>query len=131
MPGEDILDRVEIGPSGLPFTYGLDGKPVTVRDAAVLYENLDSRTLHQDEITLPSGLPALVRTLCLVFDDDAATRDDLTTEHTPQVFASACYFGQNHECVVPLWTYGSPQEANACHPEAVEEFRSGRARVQA
>ncbi|MEV5264788.1 hypothetical protein [Streptomyces werraensis] len=103
---------------------------MTVREAAVLYENLDSRTLHQTEITLPTGTPALVRTLCLVFDDDAATRDDLTEDHVPQVFASAVYWGEDYrEFVQPLWTYGSPEEAQAAHREAVEEFRSGRARV--
>ncbi|MFC9505444.1 hypothetical protein [Streptomyces sp. NPDC057002] len=129
MPSEDVLDKVEVGPSGLPFTYGLDGKPVTLRVAAELYEDFERRVLYTTPVTLPDGRPAIVRTLCLVFDDEAAT-EMVPEDHVPQVFASAAYHPTGW-CLHRLWTYGSPEEAKAAHPEAVEEFTSGRARVAA
>jgi hypothetical protein len=129
MLDDEVLDRIATGPSGQAIAFG---EPVTIREAADLFEDLDSRTLYSEKIVLPSGTPALVRTLCLILDDDAATRADLGAGHVPQ-FASACYWGgaDLRECVVPLWTYGSSAEAKAGHREAVEEFRSGRARVAA
>ncbi|MGW3860666.1 hypothetical protein ACWEDZ_04190 [Streptomyces sp. NPDC005047] len=126
---EDLLDQVEVGPSGVPIAYGLDGGPVTTRQAAELFSNLDRRTLHSTEIVLPSKAPAVVRTLCLVFDHCAAT-EMVPESHVPQVFASACYDDRGR-LLKALWTYGSPEEAKAAHPEAVDEFLSGRARAAA
>ncbi|MFH9731834.1 hypothetical protein [Streptomyces sp. NPDC017260] len=104
-------------------------------EAAVLYEDFEGRTLAKTDIELPGGTPARVRTLCLVFDHDLATCSDaeLPKGYVPQVFASACYWGGDdmRECVQPLWTYGSPAEAQAGHREAVDEFMSGRTRVEA
>ncbi|MFE2539013.1 hypothetical protein [Actinacidiphila glaucinigra] len=126
---EDTLDRVEVGPSGVPYAYGMNGRPITTRQAAFLLGDLNRRTLHWTPVRLPGGVPAEVRTVCSVFDDDAAT-EHVPQGYVPQVFASNLYTpAPESRFLVQLWTYGSPAEANAGHREAVEEFLSGRARA--
>lgn len=129
---DNFMDTVETGPAGLPFAYGLDAEPLTTRAAAALFEDLARRTLHTTVITLPDGRPAIVRTICLVFEDRLATcvADELPDNYVPQIFGSAVYSGEPHGSFLrALWTYGLPAEAKAGHAEAVEEFKSGRASV--
>lgn len=131
---DGFLDKIEAGPSGLPFAYGLNAEPLTTRAAAELFDDMTRRTLHTTLITLPDGAPAIVRTICLVFDECLATCSaaELPANYVPQVFGSAVYSAEPHsQFLRALWTYGLPAEAKAGHAEAVEEFKSGRAGVTA
>ncbi|WP_274032589.1 hypothetical protein [Streptomyces sp. MMBL 11-1] len=131
---DDLLDRIDMGPAGRPFAFGLDAEPLTTRAAAELFEDMNARTVHKTDVVLPNGRPAVVRTICLVFDDLLATcvASELPADYVPQVFGSALYAADDPGHLLgTLWTYGLPAEAKAGHGEAVEEFASGRARVAA
>lgn len=135
MLGEKVADYIQIGASGRPFAFGMDGRPASLDDAAELHADMERRTLRKTEITLPGGVPAVVRTLCLVYDHDLAVcaPHALPAGYVPEVFASAVYWGGDDlkQFFQPLWTYHTPEEAMAAHCEAVDEFVSGRARVKA
>ncbi|MFI7083913.1 hypothetical protein ACIBUR_09935 [Streptomyces anulatus] len=131
---DDPLNKIEMGPAGRPFAFGLDAEPLTMRAAADLFEDMTARTVHKSDVVLPDGRPASVRTLCLVFDDLLATcvASELPADYVPQIFGSALYSADDPGHLLrTLWTYGLPAEAKAGHAEAVEEFASGRARVAA
>ena len=124
-------NQIPRGPGDDPLTYGLDGKPITMGEAIELLEDLEKRSLRSTPITLPSGKPAVVRTVLTVFDDEAS-RGEVPEGHIPQVYASILYSPEpENRFIHALWTYGSPQEAAAGHAEAVDEFTSGRTRVRA
>jgi hypothetical protein len=118
------------GPGGEPIAYGLTGEPITAREAVELSEDLDRCTLRWTPIRLPSGEPAVVRTVFRVFDEEA--RQGFVPEgHEPQLYASALYTADAEPREVKqLWTYGSFDEAKAAHPEATDEFQSGRVHVE-
>lgn len=100
-----------------------------MHEALELLEDLDVRTLFKSEVRLPGGRPAVVRTVLTVFDD-AASRAAVPAGHVPQIYASILYSPEpENRYLRSLWTYGSPAEAKAGHPEAAHEFASGRARV--
>ncbi|MFE4527140.1 hypothetical protein ACFRMO_08070 [Streptomyces anulatus] len=129
---DDQLDSIAEGPAGLPYAYGLNAEPITLRAATELYENLDARTLHRTELRLPDGREAVVRTICLVFEHRLATcaAAELPPGYLPQVFGSALYLADERQRFLgALWTYGLPAEARAGHAEAVDEYASGRASV--
>lgn len=122
-------NRIPLGPGDDPLTYGLDGKPTTLHEALELLEDLDARTLCASSITLPSGQPAVVRTVLKVFDDDAS-RGPVPDDHVPQIYASILFSPEpENRYIHALWTYGSADDAKAGHPDAVDEFTSGRTRV--
>ena len=122
-------NQIPRGPGDDPLTFGVDGKPITLRDALELLEDLERRTLRKTPVTLPSGSPAVVRTVLTVFDDEAS-RGPVPRDHTPQIYASVLYSQEpENRYMQALWMYGSPEEAKAGHPEAVDEFVSGRTRV--
>lgn len=128
-------DQIPRGPGGDPVTFGLDGTPITTRAAITLSEDTDHCTLVWTPIRLPesagalAGSEAVVRTLFIVFDDEAS-KGPVPEGHVPQLYASDLYTaGPEGRFVRRLWTYGSADEAKAGHPEAVAEFQSGRARA--
>ncbi|MFV0135534.1 hypothetical protein ACLGIH_20320 [Streptomyces sp. HMX87] len=126
---EQDMDAVPRGPGGDPIAFNLQGEPITTREAIELAEDLDRCTLVWTPIRLPSGRPAVVRTVFQVFDDEAS-RGPVPEGHVPQLYASVLYTaGPEPRFVKRLWTYGSEAEARSGHPEATAEFQSGRVHV--
>ncbi|MGW3153753.1 hypothetical protein [Streptomyces sp. NPDC001089] len=122
-------DMIPVGPGGDPLTYGIDGNPISLHRALNLLEDIDARTLVATSISLPGGQPCVVRSVLTVFDD-AASRGPVPAGHVPQIYASIAFSPEpENRLLHVLWTYGSAAEAEAGHPEAVDEFASGRTRV--
>ncbi|WP_329271868.1 hypothetical protein [Streptomyces sp. NBC_01451] len=122
-------DMIPRGPGGTPLAFNLQGEPISVREAIELADNLDHCTLLWTPVTLASGRLAIVRTLFRVFDDEASQRA-VPEGHVPQLYASVLFTpAPENRFLKRLWTYGSPAEAHAGHPEAVIEFQSGRVDV--
>jgi len=142
---DTVTDKNAIprSPDGTPLAFGLDGEPITAAAAVELSEDLDRCTMYWTPIDLPDGRQVEVRTVFTVFDEDAQ-KGPVPESHIPQLYFSAVYPsgpdpkrrplpldipGVERGPLYRLWTYGSLDEAKAGHPEAVEEFISGRARV--
>lgn len=147
MASQAVLDTVTdqnaipYGPDGTPLAFGLDGEPITAREAVELSEDLDRCTMYWTPITLPDGRRVEVRTVFTVFDEEAQ-KGAVPKGHVPQLYASVVYTADarnrplrldlpdpEKRPVYRLWTYGSLDEAKAGHPEAVYEFASGLTRV--
>lgn len=120
----DVLDRAPFEPFGRPFTYGPDGRPITLREACDLVEDLERRTLRKTPV-VRAGRPYLVRTVCLVFDPEAAT-GPVPDDHEPSIFGSALYtLPPVNDVVRLLWEYSTPQAALERHDEAVRALTAG------
>lgn len=127
---EQDHDSIPRRPDGRPVAFNLEGEPIPLREAIELADDLDRCTLVWTPLTLPSGRPAVLRTIFRVFDDEAPD-GPVPAGHEPQLYASVLYTADPEPRFLKrLWTYASAAEANAAHPEAVEEFRSGRAHVE-
>lgn len=114
------LDAVSLGPSGVPCTYGLDGRPATLRKAAWLMESIERRTLHKSELRLATGEMVTVRTLGLIFDPDAATELVVADGYRPPVWGTALYTPAPENALLEvLCTYTDPDEAVHEHKEAL------------
>jgi hypothetical protein len=126
---ENYGESVGLGPSGVPYAYGIHGEPLTVNEAALLTADFEGRTMAKTDVVLPDGSPAVVRTMCVVYDQPLAT-SEVPKGYRPRAWGSALYGPEpENEFLAGLWEYDSPEEARAAHPEAVDEFRSGRAGV--
>ncbi|MET8342493.1 hypothetical protein [Streptomyces microflavus] len=116
----EYLSVVSLGPSGVPFTYGLDGRPVTLGEAAQLLESIEQRTLHKSDLRLATGELVTVRTLGLVFDPDAATDMVVAEGYRPPVWGTALYSPAPENALLEvLCTYRDPDEAVREHKEAL------------
>ncbi|MFF1693092.1 hypothetical protein ACFVXC_05620 [Streptomyces sp. NPDC058257] len=75
---------------GLPFAYGVDGRPVSRQEAKELLADVELRTVHKTDLKLATGDWATVRTLALVFDPDAWS--GLVSPHyRPHLWGTALY----------------------------------------
>ncbi|MEU1552181.1 hypothetical protein ABZ517_05590 [Streptomyces scabiei] len=120
-------DTIPRGPGGDPLAFNLQGEPISLREALELSDDLERCTLFWSPITLPSGRPAIVRTLFRVFDDEAS-HGPVPEGRVPQMYASVVFTpAPENRFLARLWTYGSREEAHAAHPEATYEFQSGNA----
>lgn len=116
----DHLDVVSLGPSGVPCSYGLDGRPVTLREATWLLDGVERRTLHKSDLRLATGELVTVRTLGLIFDPDAATDMVVAEGYRPPVWGTALYTPAPENALLEvLCTYSDPDEAVREHKDAL------------
>ncbi|WP_326745338.1 hypothetical protein [Streptomyces sp. NBC_01760] len=116
----DYLNAVSVGPSGVPCTYGIDGRPATLRDAAWLMESVERRTLHKTDLHLATGELVTVRTIALVFDPDAATDMVVAEGYKPPVWSTALYTPAPENALLEvLCNYDDPDQAVQEHKEAM------------
>ncbi|WNI17660.1 hypothetical protein [Actinacidiphila sp. ITFR-21] len=122
----DPLCVVSLGPSGVPCTYGLDGQPVTLREATWLMAGVERRTLYSSSLRLATGEWVTVRTLGLVFDPDAATEMVVAEGYRPPVWGTALYTPAPQNALLEvLCTYSDPDEAVREHKEAMSMIAVG------
>ncbi|WP_405617361.1 hypothetical protein [Streptomyces sp. NBC_00076] len=114
------LASVALGPSGVPFSYGPDGKPVSPSEAAHLIADVERRTLYKSDLKLATGEMVTVRTLCLVFDPDARAGEWVTVNFRPRVWGTALYTPAPENALLEvLVTYDDPAEAVEEHKQAM------------
>ncbi|MET9360419.1 hypothetical protein ABZX93_05870 [Streptomyces sp. NPDC006632] len=120
------LNVVALGPSGVPCTYGLDGRPATPREATWLMEDVERRTLHKSDLRLATGEWVTVRTVALVFDPDAATDMVVSEGYRPPVWATSLYTPAPDNALLDvLCTYDDPDEAVREHRAALSMIAVG------
>ncbi|MFJ4739109.1 hypothetical protein [Streptomyces sp. NPDC088775] len=122
----DNLDVVSLGPSGVPCTYGLDGRPATLREASLLMDSVELRTLHKSDLRLATGELVTVRTVALVFDPDAATDMVVAEGYKPPVWGTALYTPAPENAVLEvLCNYDDPAKAVREHKAALSVIAVG------
>ncbi|MEV6309951.1 hypothetical protein AB0M10_15300 [Streptomyces sp. NPDC051840] len=114
------LDAVSVGPSGIPCSYDLAGRPASLRDAAWLMESLERRTLYATDLRLATGEWVTMRTVGLVFDPDAATGMIVSENYRPPVWGVALYTPAPENALLEvLCTYDDPERAVADHAQSM------------
>ncbi|UXX93971.1 hypothetical protein N7U49_21425 [Streptomyces sp. AD2-2] len=114
------LASVALGPSGVPFSYGPDGSPVSSSEAAHLVADVERRTLLKSDLKLATGEWVTVRTLGLVFGPDARAGMVVSLNYRPRVWGTALYTPAPENALLEvLVTYDDPDQAVEEHKQAM------------